>query len=39
MSLRKYTSLNEKGVGENPNPFSNTFISNGDKVFWLKLKT
>ena len=38
MSLRKSTSLIE-GVGENPNPFSNTFISNVDKVFRLKLKT
>ena len=37
MSLRKSTSL-IKGVGENPNPLSNTFISNGGKVFWVKLK-
>ena len=39
MALRKSTSLIEGEVGENPNSFSNTFISNGDKAFRLKLKT
>ena len=33
MCLRKSTSLIEEGVGENPNPFSNTVISDDDKVF------
>ena len=33
MPLRKSTLLIEEGVGKNPNPFSNAFISNGDKVF------
>ena len=33
MSLCKSTSLIEEGVGENLNLLSNTFISNGDKVF------
>ena len=36
MSLRKSTSLIEEGVGENPNPFSNNFISNDGKVFKIK---
>ena len=39
MALRKSTSLMEGEVGENPNPFSKTFISNGDRVFRFKLKT
>ena len=33
MSLHKSNSLIEEGVEENPNPFSNTSISNGDKDF------
>ena len=31
--MRKSTSLIEEDVGENANPFSNTFIFDGDKVF------
>ena len=38
MSLRKSTSLIE-GVGENRKLFSNTFIYDGDKIFWLILTT
>ena len=33
MSLRKSALLIEECVGENPNPFSNTVISDGGKVF------
>ena len=39
MFLGKSASLTDECDGENPNPFSNTFISDGDEVFLCKLKT